>query len=123
MVQQLKIAREGEMTQRVALERMYGKAVWEALLRNPRISPPEVAHIARMGTLPRLLFDVVVANTAWLQSPQVRRALLANPKLGLDHIERVLRATPRAELKLVPTQTAYPHAVRAAAKKFLRTTD
>src|SRR5690606_8234490 len=51
--QQIKIARTGEQPTRVALERIYGKAVWEALLHNPRLSPPEVAHIARMGTLPR----------------------------------------------------------------------
>jgi hypothetical protein len=116
---QTKLAREGLQRERVMLERMYGKNVWEALLRNPRISPPEVAHIARNGTLPRLHIELIVANATWLQSPQVRRALLANPRVGLDQVERVLRATPKSELKLVPTQTAYPVAVRGLAKKLL----
>jgi len=35
-------------------------------------------------------------------------------------IANVLRATPKAELKLMPKQTAYPPAVRDAATKLLR---
>jgi hypothetical protein len=99
---------------------MYGKAVWEALLRNPRLTPPEVARIARMGMLPRPLIEIIVGNSAWLQIPEVRRALLVNPRLGTDQILRVLRLIPKHELKLVAVQTAYPYSVRDAAKRMLR---
>jgi hypothetical protein len=122
LAQQLKVARDGEASERMVLERLYGKAVWEALLRNPRLSHPEVAHLARMGALPRPLIELIVANPGWLQSPQVRRALLANPRLGGEQIDKVLRATPKNELRLVPSQTAYPLAVRSAARKFLPAT-
>lgn len=120
LAQQIKKAHAGELPERIALERMYGKAVWEALLRNPRITAPEVARIARMGTLPRPLIELIVGNGAWLQVPEVRRALLANPRLQLDQILRVLRLVPRPELKLATVQTAYPHAVRDAAKRLLK---
>lgn len=119
--QQLKVAREGELAERVALERMYGKAVWEILLRNPRLTIPEVTHLARNGTMPRILLELIWQNAGWIQSPQVRRALLANNRLPPDGIERVLRATPKAELRLVPSQTAYSPAVRGVAKRLIST--
>jgi hypothetical protein len=122
VVQQLKVAREGEVHERMALERIYGKTVWEAILRNPRCTHPEVARIARMGSLPRPLLELIVGNTAWLRSPEVRRALLANLRLGADMIPRILRLLPKHELRLVPNQTAYPSAVRDAARRLLKDT-
>jgi len=119
VVEQLKIARGGEVHERMALERLYGKTVWDALLRNPRITPPEVARIARMGALPRPLLELIVSTTAWLRSPEVRRALLANLRLTVDMIPRVLRHLPKHELRLVPQQTAYPSPVRDAARRLL----
>lgn len=120
LVQQLKYARDGEMAERILLERIYGKAVWEALLRNPRVTGPEVARIARMGSLPRPMIELIVGNGAWLQIPEIRRALLSNPRLGADQIQRVLRLMPKHELKLAAIQTAYPMAVRNTARSMLK---
>ncbi len=117
---QIKLAASGELHERIVLERLYGKNVWETLLRNPRLTPPEVSRIARYGSLPRVLLEIILGNATWLQVPEVRRALLANPRLGTDQILKVLRLTPRHELRLAASQTAYPHAVRQAAKLLLR---
>lgn len=122
LAQQIKKALSPDPSERMMLERMYGKNVWEALLRNPRLTPPEVARIARMGMLPRVMIEVIVGNGAWLQVPEVRRALLTNPRLGTDQILRVLRLLPKHELKLASVQTAYPMTVRDAAKRMLRST-
>ena len=116
VTEQLRVARDGSVTERVFLERLYGKIVWEALLRNTRITVPEVARLAKMGTMPRPLLELIVGNPAWLQVPQVRRALLANPRLSQDMVHKVLLLLPRDELQLVPQITAYPAAVRLAAK-------
>jgi len=120
VVAQLKVAREGEVHERKALERIYGKLVWEALLRNPRITLPEVARIARMGALPRPLLELIVGTTAWLRSPEIRRALLTNLRLTAEMIPRILRLLPKHELRLVPQQTAYPAAVRDVARRLLK---
>src|SRR5262249_25260317 len=117
---QLKMAATGELHERIVLERLYGKNVWETLLRNPRLTAPEVSRIARYGSLPRIPPELIVGNNAWLQVPEVRRALLSNPRLATDQIMKVLRLTPKHELKLAAIQTAYPQAVRAAAKQLLR---
>jgi hypothetical protein len=120
LAEQLKAAHSSDPSERIALERVYGKTVWEALLRNPRLTAPEVARLARLGTLPRPLLEIIVGNGGWLQIAEVRRALLANPRLGTDQILRVLRMLPKHELKLAASMTAYPMAVRNAAKTMLK---
>jgi hypothetical protein len=117
--EQLRHAREGDISERQALERVWGKAVWEALLQNPRISPPEVARIARKGNIPRPLIDSIASVPAWLASQETRRALLSNPRLGPQALERVLCAMSRQDLQLVSSQSAYSAPVRQAAKKRL----
>lgn len=117
--EQQKVARGGELADRVALERHYGKAVWETLLHNQRLTPPEVLRIARMAGLPTPLLELIVGHRSWLNSPQVRRALLANRRLSKDMLMTVLRATPKNELRIMHKQTAYPSVVREAAAKLL----
>lgn len=120
LAEQQKVAQRGEHQERVLLERLYGKLVWEALLRNPRITTPEVARIAKMGALPKPLLEIILSNGGWIQVPEIRRALLGNPRLAAEHIPKLLRLLPRHELKLLPSQTAYPQAVRDWARRLLR---
>jgi hypothetical protein len=118
--EQLKVARRGELADRLAVERMYGKQVWEALLQNPRLTIPEVAKIARKGTVPKPLLDIIVDNSGWIKADAVRRALLTNPKVGTDSVMKLLRLTSKHELKLIEKGTAYGASVREAARKLLR---
>lgn len=120
LAQQVKRAKVGGVTERTLLERLYGKNVWESLLRNPALTAPEVARIARMGGLPRPLLEIIVGNGGWLQVPEVRRALLSNPRLGNDHIIKLLRMMSKPELKLATAQTAYSMGVRSQAKAMLK---
>jgi hypothetical protein len=117
--EQLRLASAGTLGERTALERMYGPTVWEPLLRNARVTIPEVARIARKGSLPRPLVDLIASNAPWLASGEVQRALLSNPRSSPAVIAKVLGAMSRHDLMLVPQQTAYPEPVRAAAKKRL----
>ena len=116
---QHKLAREGSVEERLVLERMYGKQVWEILLRNPRLTPREVAAIAKKGSLPRPLVAEIASHPEWLAHGIVRRALFTNPRLGGDALMKVIMATPPPERKLIPRQTAYPLAVRELARKLL----
>jgi hypothetical protein len=118
-VEQQKIAAGGTLTERVALERMYGPNVWETLLRNPRLTIPEVARIGRKGTLPRPLVETIAANASWLVTTEVQRALLSNPRSSQAVVMKVLQMMSRSDLQLVPQQTAYPPLVRQTAKKML----
>jgi hypothetical protein len=120
MGERMRIARGTNMELRVLLERLYGAAVWDALLHNPKITIPEVARIAKKGTLSRPLIDMIVDNEQWIHQSLVRRALLGNPRLGPESAMKVLRTLPQRELKLVPHQTAYPATVRSAAARLIK---
>ncbi|MFT3696459.1 MAG: hypothetical protein QM831_25185 [Kofleriaceae bacterium] len=120
LAQQVKKAHTGETSERIILERLYGKNVWDALIRNPRVTGPEIARIARMGALPKPQLELICTNAAWLQIPEIRRALLSNPRLSTDQIVRVVRLLPKHELKLVASQPTYSQAVRSAARRLLQ---
>jgi hypothetical protein len=113
------LSRTGTLTERVALERAYGAMVWDGLLSNVALTGPEVARIARNGNLTAPHLKTIVGNLSWLSRPEVRRALLTNPRLSAAYIDKVLRVLPPAELKKVPQQTAYTNQVRAAAARLL----
>jgi hypothetical protein len=119
LAEQQKLAAAGTMQERVMLERLFGANVWEALLANPRLTVPEVARIARKGTLPRPLVENIAAHPAWLAAGEVQRALLGNARATAEVATKVLRAMSRADLLQVPQQTAYPQTIRAQARKML----
>src|SRR5690606_16303807 len=112
-------ARQCGHAERVALERCFGGAVWEALLQNPQLTGPEVANIAKKGSLPRPVLATIAANAGWVAVPEVQRALLSNPRLDGGAITRVLRTLSRAELARIPRQTRYPARIRNEARKLL----
>ncbi len=117
--EQQRLAANGSMPERIALERAVGAHVWEALLTNPRLTIPEVARIARKGTLPRPLVENIAGHASWVAAPEVQRALLGNPCSSAAIIGKVLASMTRADLVLVPQQTAYPQSVRMQARRLL----
>jgi hypothetical protein len=120
VTEQQKIARQGELSDRVMLERLYGKAVWEGLLHNPRLTIPEVARMANKGTMPRPQLDFILDNASWVAQGAVRRALLGNPRVSTEGILKILRAMPKHELKAMVKSTAYSAQVREHARKLLK---
>lgn len=119
-VEQRRYATTGNLAERVMLERLYGPNVWEPLLASGRLSMPEVATIARKGTIPRPLVELIAANAGWVSSAEVQRALLSNPRSSPAVISKILRMMPKHELARVPNQTAYPVSVRSAAKEMIK---
>lgn len=117
--QRRQLALTGDLAERTALERAYGKDVWDALIENPRLTVGEVVRLARIGTMPLPLVEKIIQNNAWIKVPQIRRALFTNRRLDTKMINRLLRFTPAAELRLMPEQTAYPPSVRAAARRLM----
>jgi hypothetical protein len=118
--ERIKVAHGPVLEDRVLLERLYGSSVWEHLLRNPRVTVPEVARMARKGTMPRPLLELIVDNEQWIRQGVIRRALLSNPRLSPEAATKILRSMSARELRLVPQQTAYPDLVRRAALRLMR---
>ena len=114
------LARNGNLPERVALERRYGAAVWEGLLQNPMLTTREVSRMAKSGNLPTHLINVIVSNAGWLSDPTIRNALLQNPRVSGLHLERVLRAAPQADIRMIAEQTSFRMQVRTSAKRLIR---
>jgi len=114
------LARSGSLPERVALERRFGSSVWEALLHNPQITAREVVRMAKSGSLPATLVNLIVANKGWLADGAIQAALLQNPRVSGAHLERVLRALPQSELTRISEQTSHRSQVRMGAKKLIR---
>jgi hypothetical protein len=93
--------------------------VWEALLGNPQLTPPEVARIAKNPGLPAPLVATIANNGAWVSKSEVQRALLTNPRLAGPALDRVLRAIPKNELGAIASHAGYRAPIRQAAKKLL----
>jgi hypothetical protein len=113
------MARQGSLAERVALERCFQGAVWEALLGNPQVTAPEIARIAKNPGLPAALVTTIANNAAWVGKSEVQRALLTNPRLTGGALDRVLRAIPKAELGAIASHAGYRAPIRQAAKKLL----
>jgi hypothetical protein len=114
------LAREGNLPERVALERRYGSSVWEGLLQNPQLTSREVCVMAKSGNLATNLISQIVANAGWLADNSIRNALLQNPRVSASQLERVLRAAPQAELRTLAEQNNARMQVRSTAKKLIR---
>ncbi len=114
------LARQGTLPERVALERAFGASVWESLLQNPQLTPPEVARICKNGGLPTALLSLIIGNGGWLSVGEVQRALLGNPRVRGPNLDRVLRALSRKDLQRASQQTSYSSPVRSAAQKMLK---
>jgi hypothetical protein len=111
------IARHGTLVERTALERAYAGVVWEGLLQNPSISIAEVARIARNGTLPKPLVNVIVNNAGWVSAPEVQRALMTNPRCTGPHLERVVRSIDANELNRLAKHCPYRSEVRSMVRR------
>jgi hypothetical protein len=116
--QREEMARHGALAERVALERAFGGVVWEGLLQNPSISSAEVARIARHGTLPKPLVNIIVNNPGWLSVPEVQRALMTNPRCSGPHLERVVRSIDHHELTRLAQNCPYRSEVRNFVRQF-----
>lgn len=101
-------------------ERHFGGVVWEPLLQNPQLTQPEVVRIAKNGSLPKPLVNLIVGNSAWLSKPEIRRALLSNPRVVGTHLDRVLQAMSATERAQVTRSNAYRGQVRQAAKRLAK---
>jgi hypothetical protein len=114
------LARQGNMPERMALERRYGGSVWEGLLQNPAITTREVCRMAKSGNLPTSMINLMVSNAGWLADPGIRNALLQNPRVSGLHLERVLRSMSQNDLVHAAENSGVRMQVRQAAKRLIR---
>ena len=122
--QKVRLAEDGELLQRTLLFRMYGKLVFDGLLRNPRLTEMEVAKLAKLGTLSVPLLQIIARKTEWLRTERIRNALLGNPRTPQAILQKIVSMISRQDLRLLIQRRDFSPMAQAALReqnaKFLK---
>lgn len=117
VTQKIKLAEEGDLTQRTLLYRMYGKLVFDGLLRNPRLTEMEVARLAKLGTLGQQQVQTIARKVEWLRNERIRNALLSNPRVPPPIIQKIVSMLGKHELRPLLQRRDFPPPVQQAIRE------
>lgn len=96
-------------------------AVIRMLLRNPRLTEPDVVRLCARRPCPPAVLRTVSESRRWIGQPRVRIALVKNPDTPADVSQRLVPLLLRQELREVAQAVELPAGVRVACAELLRT--
>lgn len=109
---------------REIIERALGDpdpAVIRMLLRNPRLTEPDVVRLCARRPCSPAVLRTVCESRHWSDRPRVRLALVRNPESPIDVSLRLVPFLLRQELRDVAQSAELSAAVRVACAELLRT--
>jgi hypothetical protein len=74
------LAPKADRADRAILLRDLNASVARLLIRNPRITESEIAQIAKDFSVPADVLEAISKNRKWVQNPEVRLAVVKNPR-------------------------------------------
>lgn len=83
IAEKIKMALTGDKEWRSILLKDANKLVNGSVIKNPRISEPEVLAICKASIQNEEIVRVICQNKEWLKNYQIRKALVVNPKTPL----------------------------------------
>lgn len=113
----IKLAEDGDLTERTLLYRMYGKLVFDGLLRNPRITEGEVAKLAKLATIASHQLLAITRKGEWVRAERIRNALLSNPRLPTAVAVKIVHGLAKHELRPLLQRRDLPPPVQAAIRE------
>jgi hypothetical protein len=117
--EKLKAALKGNRDTRNILVRDSNRLVARFVLQNPRITDDEIVGIARNRNLDTDILRIVGEHKEWSHNPQVRSALVSNPKTPVAISLRCVNSLSERELRLLAKSKNIPSAVASSAKRLL----
>jgi hypothetical protein len=117
--EKLMLAPKADRSERAVLMQENDAQVLYSLLKNPRITTDEVARIARSSLLSTVTADLIAKTNQWLSSPDIRIALVHNPRTPTLLALRLLPTLPEPEIRQIAKATAVSQALRQAALKLV----
>jgi hypothetical protein len=100
-MEKLLLAIKAERSERALLLQDNDPRVLLSLLRNPRLTVDEVARMAKSSFLTYQIADVIMKTAQWMSSPDVRLALIHNPKTPPPFALRILPMLPEADVRAI----------------------
>lgn len=88
--EKIKMALSGDKEWRKILVKDSNKLVSAGVIKNPRMSEPEVLTLLKSGVQNDEIMRLICANKEWVKNYQIRKALIENPKTPLANALRYL---------------------------------
>jgi hypothetical protein len=117
--EKLLLAPKADRSERAVLAQDNDPQVLQALLRNPRITIEEVTRIARLPLLSATTAELLAKTTQWTTAPEVRSALVHNPRTPTPLALRLLPTLPEPEIRQIAKSTAVNQALKQAALRIV----
>lgn len=112
-------AAKAERPERLVLVQDNDPQVLFYLLKNPRIGVEEVARVAKSPYLTYQVAEVILKTSQWSNHPEVKIALVHNPKTPPAMALKVLPGLPKPEIAKIARGAAVSQALKQAALKLL----
>lgn len=88
--EKIKMALTGDKEWRKILIKDANKLVSAGVIKNPRMSEPEVLTLLKSGVQNDEIMRLICSNKEWVKNYQIRKALIENPKTPLANALRYL---------------------------------
>jgi hypothetical protein len=98
VTEKIKLAMGGDKEWRVLLLNDTNKQVTTAVLKNPRISEPEILALVKNKGMSEEIMRLICGNREWIKNYQIRKALVENQKTPLHTAIRMLSSLTDKDL-------------------------
>ena len=117
--EKIKMALTGDKEWRSILMRDANKLVSSAVLKNPRITDGEVLAVARNRSASDDLIRIILLNTEWVKSNEIKKALAIHPRTPLPKALRFMSAFTEKELKQLSKSRNVSQVIVNSARRML----
>jgi regulator of extracellular matrix RemA (YlzA/DUF370 family) len=111
----MKLAMKGDREARSILIRDSNKVVCSAVVKNPRITEPEVENIAAMRTVADEVLRLIALNRSWARSYPIIHSLARNPRTPIPTVMTILTRIRTKDLQTLAQNRNVSEMVRRQA--------
>ncbi len=120
VAEKIKLALLGNKEVRSILVKDANKLVSTAVLKNPRISDPEVVDVAQSRNSSEEVLRIISNDRGWLRNYQVKCGLVNNPKTPLGIALKLINHLMLKDLKNLAKSKNVSNVISTAAKNTLQ---
>ena len=117
----MKLAMKGDREARGILIRDSNRVVCAAVVKNPRITEPEIENIAGMRTVADEVLRIIALNRSWIRSYVVIHNLARNPRTPIPTAMNILPRIRTKDLQTLAQNRNVSEAVRRHAYRLGQT--
>jgi hypothetical protein len=117
--EKIKMALTGDKEWRKILIKDANKLVCSGVIKNPRMTEPEVLTVLKSGVQNDEIMRLICANKEWVKNYQIRKALIENPKTPLVNALRYLGTMNEKDVATYAKSRNISSVVATQAKRLL----